>query len=162
MLTIEISGTLPQVNTDLTPAFETISDIMFNSVLDNFLFGGRPDKWQNLKEFGVVSSYESHLRKSGDLINAIQKGFDSQSATVGIDTDVIPYAAIHNFGGTIKHPGSKKFQVFSYGDSIIFTHGTKPHDIDIPARPYMLFQEEDKTKILQILSNAIFTEPVAI
>jgi len=160
MIDITISGSLPVVNSDFTEAFETIADIMFRSVQENFIVGGRPNQWPALKEFGLAGSVASHLYKSGFMFENIQLAYDSQHAKVSIDTTRVPYAAIHNFGGTIKHPGSDKFQVFPYNGGMIFTHGTKPHDINIPQRQFMMFQDEDREQILQTLSNAIFTETI--
>ena len=49
----------------------------------------------------------------------------------------IPYAAIHEYGGVIQHPGSDKFQAWDGPGGPVFTHGTKPHSITIPERSYM-------------------------
>jgi phage gpG-like protein len=155
MIDIQITGTLPKLNDNLEPAMEKIADIMFRSVQQNFLAGGRPNQWAPLQPFGE----SSHLMKSGKMFENIQLRWDSTSATVYLDSSRVPYAAIHNFGGTIKHPGSDKFQAFEYmGGLVVLPHGTKPHDIPIPQRMFMLFQEEDKTKILEILSSAIFIQ----
>lgn len=154
MIDIQISGNLPQVNDNLEPAMSEIADIMFLSVQQNFIAGGRPNQWEPLKPFGE----SSHLYRSGRLFESLQLQWDGNSATVFIDTSRLPYASILNYGGTIKHPGSNKFQAFEYMGGMVYTYGTKPHDINIPQRMFMLFQEEDKTKILQILSNAIFIQ----
>jgi len=153
MIDIQLTGQLPQLNADLESAMEQIADIMFRSVQQNFIAGGRPDQWAPLMP---LMAQASHLYQTGNLFESIQIAWGDKSATVFIDTVRVPYAAINNFGGVIKHPGSSKFQVFDYGGGTIFTHGTKPHDIPIPARTFMMFQEEDKTQILQTLSNAIF------
>lgn len=65
------------------------------------------------------------------------------------------YAAIHEYGRTIHHPGSSKFQAwlntgegFSFSSKTgnigkrdqqtwIYTRGTKPHDIVMPERSYL-------------------------
>lgn len=49
----------------------------------------------------------------------------------------VVYAAIHEYGGTIRHPGSNKWQVFRIGNKTIYTSYTKPHNITIPKRPYL-------------------------
>lgn len=154
MIDVKLSGDMPTVNTDYTSAMEQIRDIMFASVQQNFITGGRPTQWEPLQPFGLPS----HLYQSGAMFDSIQVEHDRNHASVFIDTARMPYAAIHNYGGTIKHPGSKKFQAFQYGDAMVFTYGTKAHDIRIPQRQFMMFQEEDKTAILQILGNAIFIE----
>lgn len=58
-----------------------------------------------------------------------------------------PYAAIQEFGGTIKHPGGTPYFIGSDGKPRFVSkfgagafHGlptTKPHDITLPERPYM-------------------------
>jgi hypothetical protein len=61
----------------------------------------------------------------------------------GIDLKVIPYARIHELGGTINHPGGTPYQVI--GDRVVWVSKakgagkktTKPHDIEMPARPYI-------------------------
>jgi phage gpG-like protein len=152
MIQIEMTGNLPTLNADLEPAMEKIADIMFRSVQENFIVGGRPNLWEPLQPFGLPS----HLMQTGRMFESIQLQWGSTSATVFIDTSRVPYAAIHNFGGVIKHPGSSKFQAFEYGGGTVFTHYTKPHDIPIPKRQFMMFQDQDREQILQTLSNAIF------
>ena len=58
-----------------------------------------------------------------------------------------PYAVIHEYGGTIKHPGGTPYFINSEGMAVFVSntgqgafHGlkkTKPHDIKMPERPYM-------------------------
>ena len=50
----------------------------------------------------------------------------------------LPYAAIHEFGGIINHPGSMEVQAWrgSKGELVV-TRGTKPHPIPIPQRAYL-------------------------
>ena len=154
MLDTKITGTLPKINEDLTSVMEQVADIMFRSVQQNFIQGGRPNQWEPLSPFGE----SSHLYKTGRMFSSIQLQWDGQSASVFIDTAKMPYARIHNDGGIIKHPGSDKFQAFMGADGMVFTQGTKPHDIRIPQRKFMMFQEEDKTRILELVSSAIFIE----
>ena len=72
----------------------------------------------------------------------------------------LPYAAIHEYGGTINHPGGTPF--FIKGGELIFVNKknpraaklpkTKPHSIPIPARPYMApaLQELNANKALVV------------
>jgi len=152
MIEITMTGNFPTLQPITSQTMESITMLMFRSIQDNFVAGGRPNQWEPLKKTGEPS----FLAQSGTLMKSLEGSWDNYSAKVGIDTGKIKYAAIHQFGGTIKHPGSDKFQVFDIGDTVVFTHGTKAHNINIPARPYLLFQEIDKTKILEILSSAIF------
>ncbi len=79
--------------------------------------------------------------KSGDLRDSIFQE-NVQNDASGVTYKVasggnLRYAAIHEFGGTIKHPGSDKLQVFDVGGRTVFTHHTAPHDIPMPQRSYM-------------------------
>jgi phage gpG-like protein len=153
MNAIEIKGLAEIPSGDMSPFTEKIARLMFRSVQENFIAGGRPNQWAPLKATGE----QSHLYGSGELLSNIQMGWDSRSATVSVDTARVPYAAIHNFGGMIKHPGSDKLQVFQIGGATVFSRGTKPHDIRIPQRQYMMFQEEDIAAIGNMLVGYIFS-----
>jgi len=150
---VTITGNLPNVNADFAEQMGLIGQLLFDSITQNFIDGGRPDQWEPLKAGG-----KSHLIQSGALVESLQMTSDQNSAMVSVDTNQIPYAAIHNFGGTIQHPGSNKFQAFEYDGGMVFTWKTKPHKIRIPQRQFMLFQQEDKQKILAMLAGAIFTQ----
>jgi phage virion morphogenesis protein len=132
VIDIQVTGTMMRLNDDFAEPMGEIGLMMFDSVQQNFFSGGRPDQWEPIKKTGMPS----HLFQSGALLASIQMSSDSDSAKVFIDTSRMKYAAIHNFGG-----------------GIVFD----THTVNMPQRQFMMFQEEDKAKILQILSNAIFT-----
>jgi phage gpG-like protein len=61
----------------------------------------------------------------------------------GIDLKVVPYARIHEFGGTVKHPGGTPYKMIE-GRAVFVSKEngkdldtTRPHNIGIPARPYL-------------------------
>jgi phage gpG-like protein len=154
---MESRVTTPRTDpSDLSDLFAEAQFIMFQSVMENFSSGGRPNTWAPLKKTGAPS----HLYKSGRLIEQIRSHSGSDFAEVYVSD--VPYAAIQNFGGTIHHPGSTKFQAFQIGDKWVYTHGTQPHEIDIPARPFMLFQDEDVVRVQTLFAQDIigmfFTE----
>jgi hypothetical protein len=115
---------------------------------------------------------------SGDLFRATQPGgagnISKFAATKGgfeleyaIDKKVVPYAYIHEYGGTIQHPGGTKY-FFNKNDEIVFLPKTakrfvgitKPHDIVIPARPYLGpaiedFEREEIPKIFSRINTKI-------
>jgi phage gpG-like protein len=81
-------------------------------------------------------------RRSGRLYSALktvqeEMAGNSISQLVGLSLAEVPYGAIHEYGGVIHHPGSEKFQVFEADGTMVFTHGTRPHDIPIPERSYL-------------------------
>lgn len=166
MIDVEVSGTLPEVNTDFTEILGEIGDYMFDSVRLNFIAGGRPNTWQPL-----VSGTPSHLIDTGMLFKSLQMTSDGFSATVFVDTNEIPYAAIHNFGGVINVAGRQKVSFeqrrytggfkkgqFMKGKVAKAGHETKAFKINMPQRQFMLFQEEDKEWILQKIAMGIFSE----
>lgn len=61
----------------------------------------------------------------------------------GIDLEVVPYARIHEFGGTINHPGGTPYYIkdgelrFVRKANGARFPKTKPHPIEIRARPYI-------------------------
>ena len=158
MINIEMTGTLPGINANLEPAMGQIQDIMLQSVQMNLMMGGRPNP------FAVKQPNETPLVGSGKMFAGIQGKHDSQSATVYMDDSVRSrngffYPAALNYGAEIP-PVEGKLMVFEYNGGTIFT--TRRKGFHLGPFPFMIFQEEDKTQILQILSNAIFTtsEPI--
>ncbi len=135
--------------TDLKPAFREIGEIVRSSVIRNFQAGGRPDKWKATKTGSVYSAYRGRgkkKRKVYTLKGSLTKGYAryragkktlidkarlqnsitarAQSDRVVVGTNVI-YARIHQLGG----------------------EAGRNRKVKIPARPYLLVQEEDWTPI---------------
>lgn len=84
--------------------------------------------------------------------------------TVGTDVE---YAAIHEFGGTINHPGGTPYIVTKGGARWLRKDGnypanvkfTQPHKITIPARPYMRPAADKKTEAaLSAVKRAIVAQ----
>jgi len=128
MIDVKITGTYPVVNTDFSVPMEKIGNLMFDSVMENFLAGGRPNQWAPLKKTGEPS----FLIQSGRLMNSLV--LDTGQYFAMLSTNVrsskgAPYGVYLNFG-------TKK----------------------MIARQFMMFQEMDKTDILQILGSAIFNQ----
>lgn len=128
---------------DLTAA---IANSFLTVVHDNFDAQGRP-AWAGLDPaYAKRRKPGKILSQSGQLRDSVQPFHSSTEAGVSSN---LPYSAIHHFGGTIKHPGGTRYVIVGGGMAVFvsnsFTgpvHGvTKPHDIDIPARPYMPMDE---------------------
>jgi phage gpG-like protein len=90
------------------------------------------------KLFRAASVYKA----SGNVSKTTGSG-TSFSFQWGIDLKVIPYARIHEFGGTINHPGGTPYYIkdgelrFVRKANGARFPKTKPHPIEIPARPYI-------------------------
>lgn len=95
--------------------------------------------------------------RSGKLLNSIQSQLIENTATVygRVFTQGVPYAAIHEFGGVIHHPGSSKFQSWQGPAGWVYTNFTRPHDIPMPKRSYMNSSlDEMRAEIISRLTTA--------
>jgi phage virion morphogenesis protein len=141
--------TLKERTGNLTPVMKDIGQIVRNSVIQNFISSGRPQKWKpnafatimgglGRKDFtkkGTVRKPSSRrLSKGKVLIDTarLQNSITSRAFSdhVDIGTNVI-YAAIHQFGG----PAGRELNV------------------TIPARPFLMIQKEDKTAFRVAVEN---------
>jgi len=140
---------ISQLGESMKPQMQRIAEMLLESNLVSLDAGGRPTAFRPNKTGTLpLGGRSGHIGRSEHI------------ASVGDFSAVLEasgerFNAIHQLGGTINHPGSKKFQVFKIGSSLIFTHGTKPHPILIPARRYFRIQDEDVVKAKEILSGAI-------
>ena len=119
-------------------------------------YNGR-EKWKPsqraLKKGGMTLSKSGALRRSiAPRNNGIVPGKDRgtiimiEGTKVSIGT-TLAYAAIHNYGGTIKHPGTRN----GFGRGIRI----RPHNIVIPKRPFLDYTSEDKKEVVDTLMNAM-------
>lgn len=133
---------ISQLPDDYTPMMTEIREYMAESVAQNFVVGGRPTMWQALDR---GKGQPSHLVRSGALLGSmiVESGEDWAEVNMDKSRTGIPYANIHNFGGTIHHPGRGK--------------NPRPYLINMPQRQYMLFQEEDLKEIQDRFSKFLFT-----
>ena len=105
------------------PMMRAIAAELLSITEDNFArqrWGSR--KWDPTKRGGKI------LQKSGQLAASIHTASGSNFARIGTNK---PYAAIHQFGGTIKAK-NKPYLVFKVGDGFLWVKQVK-----IPARPYL-------------------------
>lgn len=124
---------------DAEPAFAVIGETVLASIRRNFEEGGRPKSWKKL-----ASSTEKARKKAGKwpgqilvmegtrggLLGSIS--YEAVSDRVVISANKV-YAAIHHFGG----------------------RAGRGHKTKIPARPYMLIQDEDWVEIKETLADYI-------
>lgn len=121
-----------------------------------------------------------YARSRGQTL--VQRGLLVKSIDVRVGRDYIEatadrvYAAIHHYGGTINHPGGTAYVIvgrrsakFSRGQAKFISNRraseleaagvevrrTRPHPITIPARPYVVIQDEDLVEIAVALSPQI-------
>ncbi len=149
---------------NLQPALSAIGSLIKESIRTNFAEGGRPTPWQPIK-----NRDGQPLRDTGRLMNSITKRVAKSEVTVG--TNVV-YAAVHHFGAKRGSFGTKTVTVKPHTRLINQVFGrplAKPKKIqvgahprsmalpwgDIPARPFMLVQDEDLVEIKEYLSRYI-------
>ncbi len=95
------------------------------------------------------------LQVSGDLSKSISAKVSSTEVRIG---SPVPYARIHQLGGTIRsmiiRPKTKKALAFyASAGRMIVAKSVKRPAIKIPARPYLLIQPEDNKQIVRILTD---------
>ena len=154
MLDIQIQGELPQINTDLSSFFQKTEEIMLASVQLNLMMGGRPP-------FKVKNPNSTPLVSSGKMYAGIKSVSDERSATVYVDSSVVSKAGFFypkslNDGATVREVLSSehKLMVFEIDGHTVFTYHRKGYKR--PAFPFMIFQEQDMVRILELLPDAIF------
>lgn len=129
MLNIEIQGKLPSLDGfEFSNTFEKVARYMELSIKRNFAEGGRP-QWQAKKD-----GSPSHLYISGALFNTIGFEYGADFAEAGAMA-LLPYSWVHQAGFS----GVKKNGVF----------------MNMPARPYVMFQDEDIDWIAEQFSEDI-------
>lgn len=155
---VEIEFKLPDLAAKLKKYEKRIQLSIAASMQTNraFLFdaGGAingHEAWKPLKyRDGVPLSDKGTLRKS--LVSG-QDGsvgtdgivqFGSGEVTIGTK---IFYAAINNYGGVIKHPGTEK----GFGRGIKI----KPYDINIPKRNFSDLNDQDREELQETFNNLI-------
>jgi len=129
---------------------QDIGEVVRTSVEDNFEAEGRPARWKQsgrvAREGGQTLSKWSVLRRSFTVHPG--NGF----VTVGTN---VPYAAIHQFGGKTK----PRTIVPRNGKALFWPGAAHPVRVvrhpgsTIPARPFLMVQDEDWEEIRHIAVN---------
>lgn len=88
-----------------------------------------------------LTSRSGKLRRSIQIVPVTLGGTGALGIKTGLET-TSKYGAIHEYGGTINHPGSKprKASVLHWinpAGKSVFAMSTRPHTIRIPKRPYI-------------------------
>ena len=135
------------------PILRIVGEVILSSVQKNFLEEGRPEPWEPLapstlrqrerQEYvNPETGKAAILRRGNNLFNSIHYEVEGDSVSIGPGSN-IEYAAIHQFGG----------------------YAGRGHRAHIPARPYLMVQEEDWGEIereLYGLLNAVWNGRVIL
>lgn len=153
----EIINVAKRAASNLKPAMAAIGNLVAKSVKQNFREGGRPVRWPSSKK-----PKGKTLIGTGALMKGIHYELDNDGNAVTVMTGAQKYAHIHQFGGSIPahdiKAKNRKALKFIIGGQVFYRKSAHHPGANIPARPYMLLQEEDETKIKDILANRIADE----
>lgn len=131
---------------DMTPVMDLIGAEIEASIASRFKQGEGPggEKWP---PSGRVAAHGGQtLMESGRLRDSMTRSVSRREVEVG--TNVI-YAAIHQFGGTIrpKKPGGKLVFANQVGETVFVD------EVTIPARPFMGVDDDDVAIIAETIET---------
>ena len=148
---------------DLTPVFDELGEIMIESVQTNFEQGGRPAKWKQSRRASEQGG-RTLIDKggSGGLLGSIHRIPDSKKVIIAAGK---VYAAMMHFGATKGQFGTiiasipqhtrtrngKTHTVSAHSRSMLMPWG------NIPARPFMMFQDVDVQEITDAMTRYLIT-----
>lgn len=155
-------GDMARRGSDLKPALSAVGALIKESIRTNFARGGRPSPWKAIK-----NREGQPLRDTGRLMNSITRQATASEVRVG--TNVV-YAAVQHLGAKRGSFGTKMATVKQHSRTmqVVFgrrlktpktvTVGTHQRRMalpwgDIPARPFMMVQDDDILDIRDIISR---------
>ena len=129
---------------DLTPAFQRIGEIIRSSVIRNFREGGRPDKWTPTKVRSMSRAHAGKQARPGARRKAYTLRGGSKRNTSGKKT-LVDTARLQN--SITARAGADRVIV---GTNLVYARihqmggmAGRNKKVRIPARPYLMVQEED-------------------
>lgn len=159
-------------------ALKVIEEEAVRSIQKNFEAGGRP-KWiaskktltkKGRKISGNIFSGSNTLIDSGNLSLVTAKAdLSNNIVTLTTDARTRAYARIHQEGGIINHPGGTHARRKKKDGRSVFASKnrdtgkankvdvsfSKPYQIKIPPRPYLVIPAEDYPDILRSVESRI-------
>jgi phage gpG-like protein len=150
------------------------------SIQQTFAAGGRPARWKPwalstaANEAGRLYTTSGRVTASrgrtarartgkvlydtGRLANSVTAR-TSGPRTLVVGTNVV-YARIHHLGGTVQIPAitlprGRAMRWFRPGGQPVFARGTAAHRVRIPARPWLVLQDEDLTLCRQMIAGYV-------
>ncbi len=140
---------------DMTGVMKSLGRVLLTGTQLRFRSGKGPEgqAWKTSKRASEEGG--KTLRYTGGLRDSIT--YEATNGQVAIGTNKV-YAAIHQFGGTIKHPGGTRYVVVN-AVAVFVSNAfmgpvsgiTKPHPIPMPARPFLGASESDQAELLRVL-----------
>jgi phage gpG-like protein len=153
LITVTIEGSLPKIPTDYTPIMEKVSALMLGSVQEQFGEGGLPGRWRSL-----ISGEVSWLFQTGDLLRSIGRTFGPDFAEVSTSHKTARWMQSGSHP-LVTEKSIRFFWAKFYETKLGFWKGMalqKPGKrMNVPARPFMLFQSEDVTSITSLFGSEL-------
>lgn len=131
---------------DIAGAMAAVGEAIRTSVLERFSREKDPEGRPWKKSIRAQRDGGKTLSVSRDLATSIHIESSAKGVEVGTNKE---YAAIHQFGGTIRAKGSGLLR-FQIGDQWI-----SKKSIKMPARPYLGINEKDMREITHIIEDAV-------
>lgn len=155
---------------NLERPFKRASAYMASSVAKNFIAQGRPQKWPGLSPMTLALRRKGRsggapkiLRDTGQLMASCLPFHDMGKGEFGVGTNLKKAPLLQRGGMTpardIQVPASRRTATQAFGRAIapvsfsVRAHVKRIGPRHVPARPFVLLQEEDKPRI-----RAIFTD----
>lgn len=138
---------LSRLGRNPAPALEQVGEALHFSTTERQRAGRAPDgsAWPELNpQYKADKSNTEMLRESGRLMGSLSRQVQGRRLRFG--TNVI-YAAIHQFGGTIRAKGGGRLAFFLGGAL------QRPEEVEIPARPFLGISAEDREEIVAIFRD---------
>ncbi|KNY13615.1 phage virion morphogeneis protein [Shinella sp. SUS2] len=136
---------LERVMDNTTPVMADIGKGLVASTHMRFVTQTDPDgaAWRALNtDYAATKRNTRILTESGRLRDSINSRAGATEVRVGTN---VPYAAIHQFGGTIK-PKSASHLRFFIGDALVTVAS-----VTLPARPFLGISSDDETMIAETI-----------
>lgn len=122
---------------DATEVMDDIGALVKLSIKRNFEGQGRPNRWPASRRAQAEGGQT--LSDTGRLRDSFSHRAGPFSVEIGTN---VKYAAIHHFGGQIRAKNGKALNIPGIGAR---------RSVTIPARPFLMVQDQDRAVILGLL-----------
>ena len=153
---------------DFSPALKKTGMLMYASIAKNFRMEGRPERWKPLKRVTIARRRKGPgvgspkiLQDTGRLRQSVTSAHGPNSIYRLSSTQLVlgtnlKYARIHQEGGTtgpvtIVPRRKKALHWINEAGQHVFAKKVNHPGSKIPARPFLIFQEEDKRNIKALM-----------
>lgn len=135
---------------NLQPLMQDIGEIILLSTKLNFEQQGRPTPWKKSRRAEQTGGQT--LSDTGRLRNSFTIDAGSDHVTVGTDVDYAPYLQFGTKPRIIRPNKAKALKISGIGFRKKVKHP------GMPARPFLLIQDNDVQKIIQAIESYMSTE----